>query len=76
MPELKPAKLRLLELAAKIARSEYLPSLERCKTLRAANAEIRAMDDRHGQLAMELKAIWDELPEPICPENVQRQDRP
>ena len=59
--QLKPAKLRLLELAAKIARREYLPDLETARTIRDARAIVKFYDDRHGQLAMQLKAVWDEL---------------
>ena len=57
----KPARLRLLEIAAKLARREYLPSLERCRTIRDARAEVGRYDDYHGRLASELKTIWDEL---------------
>jgi len=61
MPELKPARLRLLELAAKIARREYLPDLDTARTIRDARAITNYYADKHGQLAMQLKAVWDEL---------------
>jgi hypothetical protein len=51
----------LLKLAARVARREYLPSLERCHTICDARIELSCMDDRHGELAMQLKDIWNKL---------------
>ncbi|HEY6766613.1 MAG TPA: hypothetical protein VI386_17780 [Candidatus Sulfotelmatobacter sp.] len=50
--------LRLLKVAAQVARRAYLPSLERCRTIGDAREEIYRYDDIHARLAQELKEIW------------------
>lgn len=57
----RSAMTEFLELTAKIARREYLPSLEKCRTIRDARAEVQRYDDYHGYLAQKLKEIWDRL---------------
>ena len=51
----------LLEIAARIARREYLPNVDRCRTISDVRKEVRRYDDYHGHLAMRLKSVWDEL---------------
>jgi hypothetical protein len=48
---------RLTGIAAKVARRQYLPSLERCKTIRHANHEVNRYDAFHAELAQQLADI-------------------
>lgn len=54
-------RTKLLKIAAKVARREYMPSLENCRTISDARIEVRRMDDLHAQLAWELKTVLDAL---------------
>lgn len=59
--EISRELLQLLKIAAKIARREYFPSLEKCRTIHDARAEVARYDDYQGVLAMDLKAVHDDL---------------
>lgn len=54
-------RTKLLKIVAKVARREYMPSLENCRTISDARIEVRRMDDLHAQLAWELKTVLDAL---------------
>jgi hypothetical protein len=60
-PEGEPARAKLLNIAAKVARREYLPSLEKCRTINDAHVEVGRYDKYHATLAMDLKAVFDEF---------------
>ena len=47
----------LIKLAASVVRREYLPNLERCRTIRDARDEISRHDSRHVDLGMKIKAV-------------------
>jgi protein-arginine kinase activator protein McsA len=55
------AQTRFLKLISAIARREYLPAMDKCRTIQDARAEVLRFDDRHAALAQTLKAIWDEF---------------
>ena len=57
-PKVEP-QTRLLDVAARVARRKYLPSLEKCRTINDARCVVRKMDKEHVSLAAELKEIWD-----------------
>jgi hypothetical protein len=60
-PTEQPALAHLLEVAAKIVRREYLPTLESCKNIGQARTLIARYGATHAALGMELKSIFDKL---------------
>lgn len=60
---------KLIALAAQIVRREYLPSLEKCRTIRDAKAEVLRYDSRHVDLGMAINKIADTFraPQPAEP---------
>lgn len=59
--ELHTLRVQLVKLAAKMARRELLPSLEKCRTIREARAEVQRYDNSHAYFAQDLKRISDSL---------------
>lgn len=51
----------LIKIAASVVHREYLPSLERCRTIQDAMAEVARFDSRHVDLAMKIKAVADRI---------------
>ena len=55
--EVSTLRTEILRIAAEIIRREYLPSLEKCRTIQHARQEVQRMDNRHVDLAMRLKEL-------------------
>ena len=47
----------LINIAAQIVRLEYLPSLDRCRTIQDARREVARMSEQHIVLALKLKEL-------------------
>jgi hypothetical protein len=51
----------LIHIAGAVVRREYLPILERCRTIQDARYEIERYDSRHVDLAMKIKAVAERI---------------
>lgn len=54
-------RVQLIKLAAKMARRELLPALDKCRTIADARREVERFDNSHAYFAQDLTRIADSL---------------
>jgi hypothetical protein len=52
---------KLLNIAVELAHGDWMPNLAACRTMRQARNAVSCSADKHGELAIRLKSVWDEL---------------